>query len=1708
LAEKEVHLATFHQGKIYTCTTFRCGTASCGAEPPASERLMPGIELTVAAFVDVFNATVPAKCQEVISLGFASFGCEPNTILTFLSILVVMVSLTILCGVACDQLLRKRVNIFVEASIKVTQPSRPKGEERPTLKELRSNIEEELAEALKRDTSSSTLSAPVRLGDLRAWRMTELPGSGRAGATDVSFSWLIEFRLRTKRSRGAEGAAEVRKFFMGLQWSAGPRWKDRPAIHVEVKPPMLVREVARLPGADILDAIEGGLSKCLDSLARYGKLPRKSNQDRRFQRLLGSKVVLKELMTVRAALLVIIHFFGNLVMVIVLPTIAWKRMTCEEGYPLMLNILWFGYIVVSNVLFLYLHLCAVRTKPLVRGLFENRLRIGVRFLATILGSTDIYQDATFPVISGVCGYDLWWVSFWLIFLGIGVMQVLFVAYLIFKSWRRYLKASTPEERNRHHIEGIFLALRATDNHVLVYLIKPAVEERLGGGSSWAMKSIEARVAFLRFVFEDAEQAALQVSFLYFFENATLHDKIWIGFSTATSVLHSFTLCVQTLPEVRDWLWNQVLAALPGGARFTGVKLLWLLVAIALYRGISIFPWLGACTPAGGFDDSALERLLLIKAIKTGMSPPTYVWSETLMGSGIAVVVGCVIMAMTLCIWRRTLRLPKCLSFSQHSDVAQPRDLKAVLEWSSKMSTKCEDDDDLWLNSLMAVHAVATGSEHEDLAVELLLIIDSSIVKVSRSTSVPDPDLVAAGRTSIKAHLSKLKALDLFLGPPGTLNTFKSKIDLALDYAELRADILTLLGDRSFRKSGLLRKSELIDKVTKMRAPLRMLHWSVLEKLGKLPKYGVDGGAEAVPAAITRTMENLKCLERQAEKSIILVYVSHSWLRPGHPASQEDVKAKTLVRFATWLMNKAKNKKMECEVFFWIDFCCIQSEDDEMEDLPGTSDIGVTALPMFVASSTHVLTWLTPDFDRRCWSMLERLLAYSFCPGGMAPFAVNEASFGLDAKNDASDAHFVVHIPEGGDLDATSDAPSAATQTPSPTSYGRPAYGRQVADEASSLAVLGATRVVRRARRLPDPLDTEVCRPLMPEAFFAQRRQVAHLVATALAIPALEIFADRQPVDFGRTEVVEQLIGPYEPVAFHRDSNDAPVGERWLVAATSQAPQREWRLVVELPGARPKATRLGDGEDAIVLVDRRSDSGDGAEAPSKEKVDSLFEAMDKAWGWRGPGGCDIAAAAVEKAAVALASALRAGARAAMESGDAAKLRGAVEQCRGAVELPEARLLCRLLCEAQLSSAMVAKDLDDIRMAIRFTRQQGYDYLEEFKEAIKEENLLHIEQQRAQRRTTLLDDSASDTDIALTIKVCRHSGWDDILSEFTTRLEDQIKKATDSDEGIQCMVRIKHLAFKHDFSSVVSAAEHAIAARIAADAARAALVRAAVAKGDAKELQRLKALGPALPRGWAAKDAADDATALLRKVLSPDSVKAKLQELVDMTFRGFSKKGRVSVTRDRRNPLATYLKVEEVLHIENAVNYLSFWAKRKEVAKEFKGLPDADKVAGDTWDIKSRRVSMAGCEGEEEVDPSINECWLWHGTSPDGANGITDTLFDMEKAGSAAGSMFGRGLYFAESCMKADEYTVSDSRGFSPMLLCRVVLGRINYCDSTNPYSIGHLLEASCARGGGYHAVLGDREKVSKTFREFIIFDNCQVYPEFLVWYSRVEPIRRP
>lgn len=134
----------------------------------------------------------------------------------------------------------------------------------------------------------------------------------------------------------------------------------------------------------------------------------------------------------------------------------------------------------------------------------------------------------------------------------------------------------------------------------------------------------------------------------------------------------------------------------------------------------------------------------------------------------------------------------------------------------------------------------------------------------------------------------------------------------------------------------------------------------------------------------------------------------------------------------------------------------------------------------------------------------------------------------------------------------------------------------------------------------------------------------------------------------------------------------------------------------------------------------------------------------------------------------------------------------------------------------------------------------------------------------------------------------------------------------------------------------------------------------------------------------------------------------------------------------------------------------------------------------------------------LQQEIQETYLFHGTNPVAADSIARTDFDMSRAGSAVGTMFGPGVYLAENASKSDEYAQEGEgifMGQRAMLLCRVCLGKVLRVEEPGDYS-------RSVESGNYDSVCGDRTRVSGTFREFIVFDSAAVYAEFIILYQRL------
>jgi len=145
----------------------------------------------------------------------------------------------------------------------------------------------------------------------------------------------------------------------------------------------------------------------------------------------------------------------------------------------------------------------------------------------------------------------------------------------------------------------------------------------------------------------------------------------------------------------------------------------------------------------------------------------------------------------------------------------------------------------------------------------------------------------------------------------------------------------------------------------------------------------------------------------------------------------------------------------------------------------------------------------------------------------------------------------------------------------------------------------------------------------------------------------------------------------------------------------------------------------------------------------------------------------------------------------------------------------------------------------------------------------------------------------------------------------------------------------------------------------------------------------------------------------------------------------------------------------------------------------------------------------------LETTCNEWRCFHGTGAEACKDICASNFRLDLAGQGATwkdigaekgtPLYGFGIYFAERITKADEYTEATVDGLFSMLVCRVVAGRTNIITS-NEIDPDKL--RADVYDGPYHSVLGDRVvTLGKPYREIVVYDKDQVFPEFLLMYTR-------
>mmetsp|Transcript_130434 Transcript_130434/g.254148 ORF Transcript_130434/g.254148 Transcript_130434/m.254148 type:complete len:1153 (-) Transcript_130434:353-3811(-) len=231
---------------------------------------------------------------------------------------------------------------------------------------------------------------------------------------------------------------------------------------------------------------------------------------------------------------------------------------------------------------------------------------------------------------------------------------------------------------------------------------------------------------------------------------------------------------------------------------------------------------------------------------------------------------------------------------------------------------------------------------------------------------------------------------------------------------------------------------------------------------------------------------------------------------------------------------------------------------------------------------------------------------------------------------------------------------------------------------------------------------------------------------------------------------------------------------------------------------------------------------------------------------------------------------------------------------------------------------------------------------------------------------------------------------------------------------------------------------------------------------------------------------------------NEVLESLQRVIDRSM-GASGVRKVR-TIDRKDRVPDRLQLMRAQRIEN-VACLCEYLQRRYVLRD--AISHAGVCPAESVKMKVDYDKLAGRNGAGEglLWPEVNEVFLFHGTSPDGALGIAHENFLLSLAGSSSGAAFGHGIYFAEDCIKSDEYTreAPNGHGFAglrPLILCRVLLGRVV---TSEDREVG--LEIEEVMQSKYDSLLADRRAAVGTYREFIIFDENQANPEYILWYRR-------
>ncbi|XP_052760089.1 protein mono-ADP-ribosyltransferase PARP11-like isoform X1 [Mya arenaria] len=147
-------------------------------------------------------------------------------------------------------------------------------------------------------------------------------------------------------------------------------------------------------------------------------------------------------------------------------------------------------------------------------------------------------------------------------------------------------------------------------------------------------------------------------------------------------------------------------------------------------------------------------------------------------------------------------------------------------------------------------------------------------------------------------------------------------------------------------------------------------------------------------------------------------------------------------------------------------------------------------------------------------------------------------------------------------------------------------------------------------------------------------------------------------------------------------------------------------------------------------------------------------------------------------------------------------------------------------------------------------------------------------------------------------------------------------------------------------------------------------------------------------------------------------------------------------------------------------------------------------GDLWhNYLSKKAKLK--KRNKGVD--VEERQLFHGTKSDTVEAIYRQGFDFRLSGTASGTAYGKGSYFATTASYSDYYS-DVQNGTMPMFIAKVLVG--DYTTGHESYTRPPQKDPRDMASPLYDSCVD----IVTNPNIFVIFELCQVYPEYLIRYK--------